>query len=123
MLRFVGKMPKRDAMNAGVFADHKTKAISFEFDRVLEGVGTDLSTFKCFLHIDKLGFIELPISKVDAKTIRAKMVVTNGITNYPGLHRCSFKFMKDDMTWGTENFFLRVFEGQDSSEELTDDPP
>lgn len=123
MLRFIGKTPVKDSLGAGVFADHKTKVLLFEFDRFIEGTQIDLSTFDCKLHIAKLGFVPLPVKVTEPNKIQARMVVTNGLTNYPGVHKCSFKFTSGEYSWGTENFFLRVFDGQDSNQELTDDPP
>lgn len=120
MLKFNGKIPQRDNVFFGVFADNKTKTIRFEFNRFVEE--HDLSTFNCGLHIEKLGYIEMPIT-ISGDLLHTKMVVSNGITNYPGVHCASFKFTKGDLVWATHNFFIKVFERHDLEDDVKEEPP
>lgn len=119
IVKFIGPNPSTEVITIGRFTDNLVNNVTFEFNRYIGDI--DLAQFYCMLHIENLGATLLQ-TKVSGSKLQAVLTVTTDITNFPGTHTSSIKFVRDadnlQYVWTTRNFDLIVERRVDSDKEI-----
>jgi hypothetical protein len=119
IIKFTGPHPSTEVITIGHFTDNLVNDVTFEFNRYIGDI--DLAQFYCMLHIENLGATLLQTKVSDSK-LQAVLTVTTDITNFPGAHTASIKFVRDagnlQYVWTTRNFDLIVERRVDLDKEI-----
>ncbi len=119
IVKFIGPNPSIEVVTIGHFTDNLVNDVTFEFNRYIGDI--DLAQFYCMLHIENLGATLLQTKVSDSK-LQAVLTVTTDITNFPGAHTASIKFVRDtgnlQYVWTTRNFDLIVERRIDLDKEI-----
>ena len=119
IVKFTGPNPSIEVVTIGHFTDNLVNDVTFEFNRYIGDI--DLAQFYCMLHIENLGATLLQ-TKVSGSKLQAVLTVTTDITNFPGAHTSSIKFVRDvgnlQYVWTTRNFDLIVERRIDLDKEI-----